>query len=68
MTENTAELTALDKMQTAYEVARGKIREASQALTDLAGAIKDAAKEDRARRTEIENVRAGLQKLQAIRV
>ena len=68
MPENTAEPTALDKMQAAYEIARGKIREASQALTDLAGAIKDAAKEDRARRAEVENVRAGLQKLQAIRV
>jgi len=64
----TTEPTALEKMQATFEIAKGKIREASQALSDLAVTIKDATREDKARRTEVENVRAGLQKLQAIRV
>ena len=67
-TETTPELTALEKLQASYEIAKTKIREAHAALADVAGAIKDAAREDRSRRAEVENVRAGLAKLQAIRV
>ena len=66
--ENTPETTSLEKLQAAYEVAKAKVREASQALADVAYAIKLAAKEDRQRRNEVENVRSGLAKLQAIRV
>ena len=62
------EPTALDKMQAAYEVAKSEVREASQALGEVADAIKLAIREDRQHRTEVENVRAGLQKLQAIKV
>ena len=69
MTENTtAQPSALDRLQAAYEVAKTKIREANQALADVAVSIKEAAKEDKARRTEVENVRAGLAKLRAIEV
>ena len=69
MTENTTtEPTALDKLQAAYEIAKTKVREAQAALTDVAGAIKDAAREDKARRSEVENVRAGLARLRAIEV
>jgi DNA polymerase III sliding clamp (beta) subunit (PCNA family) len=68
MPPETTEPTALDKLQAAYETAKAKIREANQALADVAEAIKLAAREDRQRRTEVENVRAGLQKLQAIKV
>jgi len=66
--ENTTEPTALEKLQTAYELAKSKVREANQALADVADAIKLAIREDRQRRSEVENVRAGLQKLQAIKV
>lgn len=62
------EATALERLQTAYETAKGKVREAQAALTDVASAIRDAAREDRQRRAEIESVRTGLQKLQSIRV
>ena len=62
------EPSALDKLTTAYELAKAKIREANQALADVAVAIKDAAREDRQRRAEVENVRAGLAKLQQIKV
>jgi hypothetical protein len=65
---NVQEPTALEKLQTAYETARNKVREAQAALADVAIAIRDAAREDRQRRSEVESVRAGLQKLQAIRV
>ena len=67
--ENTAhEPTALEKLQAAYELAKSKVREANQALADVADAIKLAIREDRQRRTEVETVRAGLQKLHAIKV
>jgi hypothetical protein len=66
--ENPTEPTALEKLQAAYDVARSRVREAQSALADVAIAIRDAAREDRQRRSEVESVRAGLQKLQAIRV
>jgi DNA polymerase III sliding clamp (beta) subunit (PCNA family) len=62
------ELTALEKLQAAYDTAKNKVREAQSALSDVAVAIRDAVKEDRQRRVEIDNVRAGLQKLQSIKV
>ena len=45
-----------------------KVREANDALSQVAGAIKEALREDKQRRAEIDTVRAGLLKLQAIRV
>ncbi|MCE9616528.1 MAG: hypothetical protein K8T26_19815 [Lentisphaerae bacterium] len=62
------EPSALDKLTAAYELAKTKVREAQAALADVAGAIKDAAREDRQRRAEVESVRAGLAKLQQIKV
>ena len=64
----TAEPTALEKLQAAYDTAKNKVREAQSALADVATAIRDAVKEDRQRRVEIDGVRAGLAKLQSIRV
>ena len=60
--------TALDRLQAAYEVAKAKVREANQALADVAGAIKDAAKENRQLRADVDSVRSGLAKLQSIKV
>ena len=68
MPEKTEELGSLDKLQAAYEVAKQKIRDANSALVDLAALIKDVAREDKQRRTEVESVRSGLAKLQAIKV
>ena len=68
--ENTVaqEPTALEKLQAAYDTAKNKVREAQSALADVASAIRDAVKEDRQRRSEVETVRAGLLKLQSIKV
>ncbi len=41
---------------------------AQAALTDVAVCVRDAIREDRARRKEVDDVRAGLAKLQSIRV
>ena len=60
--------TVLETLLAAYEVTKAKVREANQALSDMAVAIKEAMKEDRQRRLEVSSVRAGLQKLQSIRV
>ncbi len=64
----SAEPTALEKLQAAYDTAKNKVREAQSALADVATAIRDAVKEDRQRRVEIDGVRAGLAKLQSIKV
>ena len=68
-TKGTTEtMTALDRLQAAYEVAKVKVREANQALADVAGAIKEAVKEDKQLRADVENVRTGLAKIQSIKV
>jgi hypothetical protein len=67
-TDSKPETSALEKLQAAYDVAKTKIREASQALNDVADSIRLAAREDKQRRNEVETVRSGLQKLQSIRV
>jgi len=66
--EKTTEPTALEKLQAAYDLARSRVREAQSALADVAAAIRDAVREDRQRRSEVENVRAGLARLQSIKV
>ena len=59
---------ALDKVLVAYEAAKSAVRQAQSALADVAMCVRDAIREDRARRKEVDDVRAGLAKLQAIRV
>lgn len=68
MPEKTEDMSALDRLQATYETARMKVREAQATLADLAGLIKEVAKEDRQRKAEVESVRSGLAKLQAIKV
>jgi exonuclease VII small subunit len=63
-----AEPGALDKVLVAYEAAKNAVRQAQSALADVALCVRDAIREDRARRKEVDDVRAGLAKLQAIRV
>jgi len=67
MPEKT-DLSALDRLQAAYEVTRQKVREANTTVAEIAGLIREVAKDDKQRRIEVESVRAGLAKLQAIKV
>ena len=67
-TLTTSEVSSFDKILSAYEVARNAVREANAALSAVADAIKDGVREDKARRREIADVRAGLAKLQSIKV
>ena len=60
--------TSLDRILSAYELAKDAVRQANTALSDVAQCVRDAIKDDRARRKEIADVRAGLARLQAIRV
>lgn len=62
------EPTAMDRLLLAYELTKTKVREANGALSAIAVAVKDALKEDKQRRTEIESVRTGLARLQSIKV
>ena len=60
--------TALESLQAAFEIVKAKAKETNLVLAEVADAIKLAIREDRQRRNEVETVRAGLQKLQAIKV
>jgi hypothetical protein len=60
--------TAFDKLLTACETAKAKLKEANDAVTEILSAAKDVGREDKQRRTEIEQVRTGLAKLQTIKV
>jgi DNA polymerase III sliding clamp (beta) subunit (PCNA family) len=66
--EPPAPANALDRVLVAYETAKTKVREANEALAAIAVAVKEALKEDKQRRAEIESVRAGLARLQSIKV
>ena len=63
-----AQGTALERVLLAYETAKTKVREANDALATIAVAVKEALKEDKQRRAEIDSVRSGLAKLQTIKV
>ena len=63
-----AEPGALDKVLIAYETAKAAVRQAQTALGDVAICVRDALREQKAQSREIAEVRAGLQKLQTIRV
>ncbi len=64
----TPEPGALDKLLVAYEAAKAAVRQAQAALADVALCVRDAIREDKVRSREVAEVRAGLAKLQAIRV
>ena len=68
MPKSKAEPSALDRVLAAYEIAKAKVREANESLAAIANAVKEAIREDRQRQTEVDAVRAGLAKVQAIRV
>ena len=63
-----AEPGALDKVLVAYEAAKNAVRQAQSALADVALSVRDAIREQKAQSREIAEVRAGLAKLQTIRV
>ena len=60
--------SALERVLAAYETAKTKVKEANEALATIAMAVKEALKEDKQRRAEVESVRAGLARLQSIKV
>ncbi len=60
--------TALERLLAHFEETKAKVREANSVLADLAGAIKDAIREDKHRRSEVDNVREMLGKVQALKV
>ena len=68
MPKSKTEPSALDRVLAAYEIAKAKVREANEALVAIATSVKDAIREDRQRQSEVDAVRAGLAKVQAIRV
>lgn len=60
--------SALERVLAAYEQAKAKVREANDALAGVAVAVREALREDKQRRAEVETVRAGLARLQSIKV
>ena len=67
-TRPATEPSPLDKVLVAYEAAKSAVRQAQSALADVAVSVRDAIREQKAQSREIAEVRAGLQKLQTIRV
>ena len=66
--QSAVEPGALDKVLVAYEAAKNAVRQAQSALADVALCVRDAIREQKAQSREIAEVRAGLAKLQTIRV
>jgi len=66
--KKASEPGALDRLIAAFDAAKAKVKDANEALAQMAAVIKEALKEDKQRRAEIVTVRSGLAKLQAIRV
>jgi len=60
--------TSLEQLQVALETAKDKFMEARQALCAVADLLKVAVKEDKQRRSEVDDVRKTLGKLQALKV
>lgn len=60
--------SALERVLAAYETAKTKVKEANEAMASIAVAVKEALKEDKQRRQEVDSVRAGLARLQSIKV
>jgi len=63
-----ADATAMDKLMTACEAARLKVKEANQALSEIVDAVKVAVKEQRQQKAQVEDFKAALSKLQSIKV
>jgi DNA polymerase III sliding clamp (beta) subunit (PCNA family) len=57
---------ALDRVVAACDTARAKVKEVGQALSELAAAIKDTARDQKAQAKDVESARTALAKLQAI--
>lgn len=58
--------SAMDRVLAACEVAKSKVKETGQSLSELATAIRDAAKEQKVQSKEVEAARVALAKLQQI--
>ncbi len=67
MQEET-KVSALDRLQEMYRVARVKVRDANLALSDIAVVIREAVREEKQSRMEVAAVRAGLSKIKSTTV
>ena len=68
MEETKTETTALDRILAAFESAKAKLAEAKTALAEIADAVKLAVREQKSQKSEIENARMLLGKLQAVKL
>ena len=64
--QTTDDPAALDRVLETCVAARSRVREAGQALSELASAIKEACREQKTQTKEVQAARATLAKLQAI--
>lgn len=67
-TEQDNTVSALDRMQEATELARTKVREAGQALTELSKTIREANREQRAQEKEVQAAKAVIAKVQSLKL
>ena len=58
--------SALDRVLSACDAARMKVKESAQALTELTAVIKEAARDQKVQAKEVELARTALAKLQNI--
>ena len=64
--EQKNDTPALDRVLAACDAARTRVKEAGQALSELATAIKETARDQKAQAKEVEAARQALSKLQSI--
>ena len=67
-TEKQETQGAREKILAAYQLARTRIKEATLARADIAAAMREAAREERSRKNELNTARETLAKLQTIRI
>ena len=60
------EVPALNRVLVACDAAKSKVKEAGQALSELATAIRDATREQKLQAKDVEAARTALTKLKAI--
>jgi len=67
-TEQKNETPALERVQTACDTARTKVKEAGQAITELSKAIRDASREQKAHEKEVDATKAAIRKIQSLKL
>jgi hypothetical protein len=67
-TEQKNETAALDRVQEACDVARMKVKEAGQALTELSKAIRDVSRDQKTQQKEVEAARTAIRRIQGLKL